>query len=82
MHTILAATLVVRVLGLATVTDQVPNDCGVHVIVPRVEAHDHPGETKQVEEHIAMLVVHSRHYDPASTWAMTPIPAFPEYLYA
>lgn len=29
-----------------------------------------------------MLVIHSRHYDPASTWAMTPIPAFPEYLYA
>lgn len=41
MQTILAATLVVRVMGLATFTDQVPNDCGVHVIVPRVQYHQH-----------------------------------------
>jgi hypothetical protein len=82
MHTILAATLVVRVLGLATVTDQVPNDCGVHVIVPRVEYHAHAGQTApQVEDHTAMLAVEKKYYDPASTWAMTPIKAFPNYLF-
>lgn len=82
MQTILAATLVVRVLGLATVTDQVPNDCGVHVIVPRVDYASHAGhDSPQVEDHTAMLVVHKNQYDPASTWTMKPMPGYPDYLY-
>jgi hypothetical protein len=84
MQTILAATLVVRVMGLATFTDQVPNDCGVHVIVPRVESHQH-GKQKagapHVEEHKAMLVVPEQYYDTSSTWKMAPIPAFKSYRY-
>jgi hypothetical protein len=82
MKTILAATLVVRVLGLATVTDQVPNDCGVHVIVPRVDSTAHAGhDSPHVEAHTAMLVVPTDQYDPASTWKMKPMPAYPEYMY-
>lgn len=37
MKAFLAATIVVHYLGLAVVTDQVTNDCGVHIIVPRVK---------------------------------------------
>jgi hypothetical protein len=40
MKALLAATIVVHYLGLAVVTDQVTNDCGVHIIVPRVKYED------------------------------------------
>ena len=40
MKAFLAATIVVHYLGLAVVTDRVTNDCGVHIIVPRVKYHD------------------------------------------
>ncbi|HYI11803.1 MAG TPA: hypothetical protein VEK57_22290 [Thermoanaerobaculia bacterium] len=83
MQIVLAATLVVRVLGLATVTDQVPNDCGVHVIVPRVKYHAHPGvkTPPQVEDHTAILVVPKENYDTTSSWIMVTLPAFPNYVY-
>lgn len=87
MSSVLAAgTLIVRIIGLATVTDAVPNDCGVHVIVPRVEysagSHAQHGTSKHVEDHTAFLVVHKDNYDDAkSTWKLKTLPAYKDYRY-
>lgn len=36
MHPILAGTALVRMLGIIVLTNQVPNDCGTHAILPRL----------------------------------------------
>jgi hypothetical protein len=70
--------IIVHFVGIALFSSQVPNDCGLKVILPKVvytapKTAQAVKKTNHVEDHAAVLIFRTDSYVPGSSWGK-PIP--------